>query len=124
MFPIPFPSNNLLRVERNGEAQTVRKQKKKLTPAKKAEKKRMRREYMTIFINGKRKRAKRPPNIDGVGEDEFIRMNADPIWLLQNEMYEELYQWEQQQERKQDASQLEPGRDSKKVDGLDDDLPF
>lgn len=32
--------------------------------------------------------------------DEFIRNNADPIWLLQNEMYEELYQWEQERDAK------------------------
>jgi len=53
--------------------------------------------------------------------DEFIRRNADSIWLLQNEMYEELYQWELEQE----DSQPESARDSKKVSRLDDDdLPF
>jgi len=102
----------------------VQKKKKKLTSAKKAEKKRMRKEYVTIFVNGKQKRVKRPPNIEGAGEDEFIRRNADPIWLLQNEMYEELYQWEQQQEQDREASQREPARDPRKVDSLDDDLPF
>ena len=49
---------------------------------------------MTIFINGKQKRVRRPPTINGMDVDEFIRRNADPIWLLQNEMYEELYAWE------------------------------
>ena len=43
---------------------------------------------MTIFINGKQKRVKRPPTIDGMDPDEFIRRNADPIWLHQNEMWE------------------------------------
>ncbi|MGO9611413.1 MAG: hypothetical protein ACLPX5_00040 [Dissulfurispiraceae bacterium] len=43
---------------------------------------------MTIFINGKQKRVKRPPTIDGEDVDEFIRRNADPIWLHQNEMWE------------------------------------
>ena len=43
---------------------------------------------MTIFINGKQKRVKRPPTIDGMDVDEFIRRNADPIWLHQNEMWE------------------------------------
>jgi len=43
---------------------------------------------MTIFINGKQKRVRRPPTIDGIPVDELIRQNADPIWLLQNEMYE------------------------------------
>ena len=64
------------------------KQKRKLTPAEKAEKKRRRKQYMTIFINGKQKRVKRPPTVDGMDVDEFIRRNADPIWLHQNEMWE------------------------------------
>ena len=68
----------------------MRKRKIKLTAAEKAEKKRMRKEYMTIFINGKQKRVKRAPTIDGVGVDEFIRRNADPIWLHQNEMWEDM----------------------------------
>ena len=80
------------------------KRKRKLTAAEKAEKKRRRREYETIFVNGKQKRVKREPTIDGLPADEFIRRNADSIWLLQNEMYEELYQREQQQEEQQDDS--------------------
>jgi len=104
------------------------KRKRKLTPAEKAEKKRRRREYMTIFINGKQKRVKREPTIDGIPVDEFIRMNADPIWLFQNEMYEELHQWEleqqQEQEEKQGDSQPKPARDFKKARRLDDELPF
>jgi uncharacterized protein YnzC (UPF0291/DUF896 family) len=64
------------------------KKKRKLTAAEKAEKKRRREQYMTIFINGKQKRVKRPPTIDGMDVDEFIRRNADPIWLHQNEMWE------------------------------------
>lgn len=55
--------------------------KRKLTPAEKAEKKKRKQEYMTIFINGKQKRVKRPPTIDGIDVEEFIRKNADPIWL-------------------------------------------
>jgi len=66
------------------------KRKIKLTAAEKAEKKRMGKEDMIIFINGKQKRVKRPPTIDGVGVDEFIRRNADPIWLHQNEMLEDM----------------------------------
>ena len=61
---------------------------KKLSAAEKAEKKRLREEYMTIFINGKQKRVRRPPTIEGMDPDEFIRRNADPIWLHQNEMWE------------------------------------
>ena len=62
--------------------------KRKLTPAEKRAKKRRQREYMTVFVNGKQKRVKRPPTIDGISVDEFIRRNADPIWLHQNEMWE------------------------------------
>jgi len=64
------------------------KQKKKLTLAQKAAKEKRQKEYMTIFINGKQKRVKRPPTIDGMDVDKFIRRNADPIWLHQNEMWE------------------------------------
>ena len=45
---------------------------------------------MTTFINGKQKRVKRLPTIDGIDVDEFIRRNADPIWLHQNEIWEDL----------------------------------
>jgi hypothetical protein len=64
------------------------KRKRKLTAGEKAEKRRRKKEYMTIFINGKQKRVKRPPTIDGMDVDEFISRNADPIWLHQNEMWE------------------------------------
>jgi len=64
------------------------KQKRKLTPAEKAAKRQRRMEYMTIFINGKQKRVKRPTTIDGMDVEEFIRRNADPLWLHQNEMWE------------------------------------
>jgi len=64
------------------------KSKRKLTAAEKAEKRRRQNEYITIFINGKQRRVKRPPTIDGIDIDEFIRRNADPIWLHQNEMWE------------------------------------
>ena len=64
------------------------KAKRKLTAVEKAEKKRRQKEYMTIFINGKQKRVKRPPTIDGMDIDDFIRRNADPIWLHQNELWE------------------------------------
>ena len=55
------------------------KRKRKLTAAEKAEKKRRQKEYMTIFMNGKQKRVKRPQTIDGMDVDEFMRRNADPI---------------------------------------------
>jgi len=66
------------------------KQKRKLTPAEKAQKKNRQMEYMTIIIDGKQKRVKRPPTIDGIDLDDFIKRNADPIWLHQNEMWEDM----------------------------------
>jgi len=68
------------------------RQNKKLSPEQKAAKKRRREEYMTVFINGKQKRIKRSPTTDGMDTEEFIRRNADPIWLHQNEMWEYIEQ--------------------------------
>lgn len=51
---------------------------------------------MTIFVHGKQKRVPRPSKIDWMDVDEFIRRNADPIWLVQNEMWEELHRLEQE----------------------------
>lgn len=64
------------------------KPKKKLTPEQKREKKRRREAFETIFVNGKQKRVRREPQIDGQSVAEFIRRNADPVWLHQNEMWE------------------------------------
>ena len=64
------------------------KRKRKLTAAEKRARKLRREQFMTIFIHGKQKRVKRPQTIDGMDVDEFIRNNADPIWLHQNEMWE------------------------------------
>jgi hypothetical protein len=64
------------------------KKKRKLTARERSEKRRRSQELMTIFIHGKMKRIRRPPQIDGLDVDEFIRHNADPIWLHQNEMWE------------------------------------
>jgi len=72
------------------------RQKKKLTPKQKAAKKKRREEYMTIFVNGKQKSVKRPETVDGIPVDEFILRNADPIWLIQNEMWEYIDQNEDQ----------------------------
>ena len=74
------------------------KKKRKLTAKEKAEKKRRSKEYMTIFVGGKQKRVKRPPTIDGMDLEEFIRRNADPIWLHQNEMWEYMTSSEEEQE--------------------------
>ena len=72
------------------------KVRKKLTPAQKRAKKKAKEErqkkYMWVFRNGKQVRIKRPETIDGMDKDEFIRRNADPIWLHQNEMWEYMEQ--------------------------------
>lgn len=66
----------------------VGKRKRRLSAAEKAAKRQRRREFMTIFVGGKQKRVRRPPTIEGMSVDEFIRRNADPIWLQQSEMWE------------------------------------
>jgi hypothetical protein len=65
----------------------VGKRKRKLTAAEKAAKKRRKAELQTVFVNGKMKRVRRPPTIDGMDADEFIRRNADPIFLHEMEMW-------------------------------------
>lgn len=103
--------------------------KRKLTQAEKAEKRRRRRQYKTIFINGKQKRVKRPPTIDGMDVDEFIRRNADPLWLHQNEMWEyiEPVPWEAWPLDSDAASVDEKtaNQECRKFnDDSDDDIPF
>ena len=66
------------------------KRKQKLSARERATKKERNGEFMTIFINGKQKRIRREPTIDGISVYEFIRQNADPIWLHQNEMWEDM----------------------------------
>jgi hypothetical protein len=95
--------------------------KRKLTAHEKAEKERRKREFMTIFVNGKQKRVRRPPTIDGMSVDEFIRQNADPIWLLQNE------EWELLEEYNQRQAAVSPVRQPTERVGRDiteGDLPF
>jgi hypothetical protein len=62
--------------------------KRKLTKQEKAAKRLRKPMFMTVFIRGKQKSVRRPPMIEGLEVDEFIRRNADPIWLHQNEMWE------------------------------------
>ncbi len=76
----------------------MQRQERKLTSKEKAAKKKRQEEYMTIFVKGKQKRVKRPPKIDGMDVDEFIRINADPIWLHQNEMWEYMGQNEDERQ--------------------------
>ena len=64
------------------------RRKKKLKPVQKTAKGERRVKFMFLFINGKQVRVRRPETIDGIDVDEFIRRNADPIWLHQNGMHE------------------------------------
>jgi hypothetical protein len=64
------------------------KPKRKLTAAEKRARKERKKDFMTVFINGKQKRVRRPELVEGLPGDEFIARNADPIWLHQNEMWE------------------------------------
>jgi hypothetical protein len=96
------------------------KRKRKLTPEQKAAKAKRRREYMTIYLNGKQKSVKREPAVDGIPVDEFLRRNADPIFLNQNGMHEELYA----REMEEVDSQREAVCDFKKASRRDDELPF
>jgi ribosomal protein L21E len=68
------------------------KPKKKLTPAQRAAKKQRKKDFMTVFMNGKQVRVRRPPTTNGMPEEEFIRLNADPIWLHQHGCYEILHE--------------------------------
>ncbi|MEI6604765.1 MAG: hypothetical protein WCP35_05610 [Verrucomicrobiota bacterium] len=63
------------------------KPKKKLTAAQRAAKKQRKKDSMFVFMNGKQVRVRRPPTIDGIDAEEFIRQNADPIWLHQQGEY-------------------------------------
>jgi hypothetical protein len=62
--------------------------KRKLTAAERRARRERKKNFMTIFVNGKQKRVRRPQLIEGLPVDEFIARNADPIWLHQNEMWE------------------------------------
>ena len=64
------------------------RKKRKLTAEQKRQKRERKKKYMFIFIKGRQKRVKRPEMIDGLPVDEFIRRNADEVWLHQNEMWE------------------------------------
>lgn len=115
-----------------------KKQKRKLTAAERAAKKLRKLEYTFIFINGKQKRVKREPMIEGMSVDDFLRANADPVWLLQNGMYEELYAWEMKRDGKalatDDSDEIvsppeafdldEPYPEDEDVDEASEGVPF
>jgi hypothetical protein len=59
--------------------------KKALTPAHRAAKQVRKQKFMHVFVHGKQIRVKRPATVASMDVDEFIRRNADPIGLHQNE---------------------------------------
>ena len=93
------------------------KPKKKLTAAQRAAKKQRKRDFMTVFMNGKQVRVRRPPTIDGMDEFEFIRRNADPIWLHQHGYHEFLHKREMKENE-------QPLFESRTHDDSEDDTPF
>jgi hypothetical protein len=64
-----------------------RKQKRKLTAEERRARRERKKNWETIFVNGKQKRVRRPPTIDGLPVEEFIARNADPIWLHQEGLW-------------------------------------
>ena len=66
------------------------KPKRKRTAAEKRARRQRKKNFMMIFLNGKQKWVPRPQLIDGLPVDEFIARNADPIWLHQNELWEQM----------------------------------
>jgi hypothetical protein len=62
--------------------------KRQITSREIADRKLRRLESLSVFMNGKQKRSRRPAMVEGIESDEFIRRNADPIWVHQNEMWE------------------------------------
>jgi hypothetical protein len=68
------------------------KPKNKLAAAQKRARKKAKQErqkkYMWVFMDGKQVRINRPSTIDGMYPGDFIKQNADQIWLHQNEIWE------------------------------------
>jgi hypothetical protein len=65
-----------------------RRQKWKLISAQRRARCERKRNFRMIFINGRQKWVPREPLIDGLTVNEFIARNADPIWLVQERLYE------------------------------------
>ena len=99
------------------------KPKKKLTAAQRAEKKRRKLDFMTVLMNGKQVRVRRPRTIDGMDPEDYIRQNADPIWLHQHGYYEILH--ERAMEEQEDLCKPPPPGTRKHQDSDEsDDIPF
>ncbi len=72
---------------------------------------------MTVFMNGRQKSVRRPVLINGMDPDEYIRRNADPIWLHKEEMWEYISEpYENEVVSVEDENEADP------VEG--DSIPF
>jgi hypothetical protein len=90
---------------------------KKLTAAQRAAHKKRKAGFMTVF------RVRRPPAIDGIPVEEFIRQNADPIWLHQHGYWEILHEKAMEEQEEMNASNDLFVRKAKIIDESDD-IPF
>lgn len=63
--------------------------------------------YQWVFMNGKQVRIRRPETIDGLDSYEYIRKNADDIWLTQNGYYEILHEQYMQEEQELQSSKTD-----------------
>jgi len=98
------------------------KPKKKLTAAQRAAKTQRQKDFMFVFMNGKQVRVRRPPALDGSDAEEFIRQNADPIWLHQHGAYEILHERATEEQETPDLTPTPTLRKSRVID--DSDIPF
>ena len=72
----------------DGEKESKPVSQRKRTAAEKRARRQRKKQFMTVFINGKQKRVPRPPLVDGLPVEEFLARNADPLWLHENERWE------------------------------------
>ncbi len=79
---------------------------------------------MTIFIRGKQGQVRRPPTIEGMDEEEFLRQNADPIWLKQHGYYELLHEMETKEAEENTDGLFPKKRNGKDPTEEDIDIPF
>ena len=95
----------------NKKRKTPKPNKKPMTALQKRKRKEAKAErqkkYQWVFMNGKQVKIRRPEKIDGLDPYEYIRQNANDIWLTQNGYYEilhERYMRDGQEELKSQSS--------------------
>ena len=102
------------------------KPKKKLTPAQRAARKQRKKDFMTVFMNGKQVRVRRPATVDGMDVEDYIRCNADDIWLHQHGYWDTLDERYAPKEDEPENETSDPPPENM-VDGkfvADEDIPF